>query len=67
MKVTAGLDDRTLDALLAATDERKKGTAVAKAVDEFLKRKKAREFGRLPMEGAFDYPTATAQIEKQGF
>ncbi len=29
MKVTAGLDDRTLDALLAATDERKKGTAVA--------------------------------------
>lgn len=67
MKVTVEIDDRTLEELLAATDERKKGTAVAKAVDEFLKRKKAREFGRLLMEGAFDYPAATAETEKQGF
>lgn len=45
---------------MAVTNERKKGPAVAQAVEEFLKRRKAREFGRLLMEGAFDYPEQTA-------
>lgn len=60
MKITVELDDATLAELMAVTNERKKGPAVAQAVEEFLKRKKAREFGRLLMEGAFDYPEATA-------
>jgi hypothetical protein len=59
MKITVELDDATLSELMAVTNERKKGPAVAQAVEEFLKRKKAREFGRLLMEGAFDYPAAT--------
>jgi hypothetical protein len=37
-------------------------------VEEFLKRKKAREFGRLLMEGAFDYPAATPEeTARQGY
>ena len=60
MKITVELDDATLEELLAVTNERKKGPAVAQAVEEFLKRRKAREFGRLLMEGAFDYPAPGA-------
>jgi hypothetical protein len=65
MKVTVDLDADTLAELLAATQERKKGPAVAKAVDEFLKRRKAREFGRLLMEGAFDYPAPDAETARR--
>lgn len=61
MKITVELDDATLEELMAVTNERKKGPAVAQAVEEFLKRKKAREFGRLLMEGAFDYPAPSAE------
>jgi hypothetical protein len=68
MKITVEIDDATLEELQAATGERKKGPAVAQAVEEFLKRKKAREFGRLLMEGAFDYPAPDAETEKrQGY
>ncbi len=61
MKITVELDDATMAELVAVTGERKKGPAVAQAVEVFLKRKKAREFGRLLMEGAFDYPVATPE------
>ena len=64
MKITVDLDDATLQELLAATQERKKGPAVSKAVEEFLRRRKAREFGRLLMEGAFDYPATNDEIER---
>ncbi|MDR1280798.1 MAG: type II toxin-antitoxin system VapB family antitoxin [Opitutaceae bacterium] len=67
MKITVDINDQTLEALLAATNERKKGPAVAQAVEEFLKRRKAREFGRLLMEGAFDYPAPTEATERQGY
>jgi len=63
MKITVDLDESTLKDLLAATQERKKGPAVGKAVVEFLKRRKAREFGRLLMEGRFDYPATNDAIE----
>lgn len=61
MKITVELDDATMAELVAVTGERKKGPAVVQAVEEFLKRKKAREFGRLLMDGAFDYPVATPE------
>jgi hypothetical protein len=68
MKITVELDDATLKELIAVTGERKKGPAVAQAVEEFLKRRKAREFGRLLMEGAFDYPAATPEeTARQGY
>lgn len=61
MKITVELDDATMAELVAVTGESKKGPAVAQAVEEFLKRKKARECGRLLMEGAFDYPVGDAR------
>jgi hypothetical protein len=68
MKITVELDDATMAELVAVTGERKKGPAVVQAVEEFLKRKKAREFGRLLMEGAFDYPVATPdETARQGY
>jgi len=68
MKITVELDEATLNELMAVTNERKKGPAIAQAVEEFLKRKKAREFGRLLMEGAFDYPAPTAaETARQGY
>ena len=68
MKITVELDDSTLAELVAVTGERKKGPAVAQAVEEFLKRRKAREFGRLLMEGAFDYPAPTPEeTARQGY
>jgi hypothetical protein len=35
---------------------------VARAVTEFVRHKKAREFGRLIREGAFDYPAPAADL-----
>lgn len=68
MKITVELDDATLAELVAVTGERKKGPAVAQAVQEFLKRRKAREFGRLLMEGSFDYPAAKPEeTARQGY
>jgi hypothetical protein len=68
MKITVELDDATMAELVAVTGERKKGPAVVQAVEEFLKRKKAREFGRLLMEGAFNYPVATPEeTARQGY
>jgi hypothetical protein len=45
--------------------ESKKSPAVARAVTEFVKRQKAKEFGRLLRQGAFDYPVLNEEIEKQ--
>ena len=43
--------------------ETKKGPAIAPAVTEFVKRIKARQFGKKLMEGHFDYPSTTEEIE----
>lgn len=55
MRLTIDIDEETLDTVLALTSERKKSTAIAKAVDEFVRRRRAREFGQLIRESAFDY------------
>ena len=47
------------------TGERKKSPAISKAVVEYVKRRKAKEFGRLIREGAFDYQGTNEEIEKQ--
>lgn len=60
MRITVDIDDRVLGEVTALTGERNKSPAIAKAVMEFVNRRKAREFGRLIREGAFDYPVAEA-------
>ena len=63
MRVTVDIDESTLADLAQITGENKKSPAVAKAVTEFVNRKKAREFGRMLREGAFDYPSTNDEIE----
>jgi Arc/MetJ family transcription regulator len=65
MRITVDIDDAILDELVTITGETKKSPAVAKAVEEFVKRRKAREFGRMLREGYFDYPSTNEEIEQQ--
>ena len=50
------IDDTLMESLLRITGEKSKSPAVARAVDEFVKRTMAKEFGKMIREGAFDYP-----------
>jgi hypothetical protein len=63
MRITVDIEDGVLNDLLKITSEKKMSPAVAKAVAEFVNRKKAREFGRLLREGAFDYGATNDEIE----
>ena len=60
MRITVDIDDATMKEVLLLTGEKNKSPALAKAVTEFVHRKRAREFGRLMREGAFDYPAAAS-------
>lgn len=64
MRITVEIDESTVNDLMKITGEKMKSPAVSKAVVEFVKRKKAREFGRMLREGAFDYPDTNESIEK---
>jgi metal-responsive CopG/Arc/MetJ family transcriptional regulator len=64
MRITVDLDEAVLKDLLKITGERRRSPAVAKAVNEFVRRKKATEFGRKLREGAFDYPATNDDIER---
>lgn len=63
MRVTVDIDEGILKRLTSITGEKKKSPAIARAVTEFVKRAKAKEFGRKLMEGHFDYPSTTEEIE----
>lgn len=56
MRISVEIDDKTLSEAMALTGEKNKSPAIARAVDEFIRRKRAQEFGRLIRESAFDYP-----------
>lgn len=60
MRITVDIEDSVLSDLLKITGDKNKSPAVARAVTEFVRRKKAREFGRMIREGAFDYPAPAA-------
>jgi len=63
MRITVDIDDATLNDLSKLTGELKKSPAIALAVSEYVKREKAREFGKLLREGSFDYPSTNDDIE----
>jgi Arc/MetJ family transcription regulator len=60
MRITVDIEDDVLVELLKITGDKSKSPAVAKAVTEFVRRKQAREFGRMIREGVFDYPAPAA-------
>jgi hypothetical protein len=55
MRITVDIDEAILADLLEITGDKNKSPAVARAVTEFVRRNRAKEFGRLIREGAFDY------------
>ena len=65
MRITVDIEDSVLEDLVRITGDSKKSPAVAKAVADFVQRRKAREFGRMLREGAFDYPATNEEIERQ--
>ena len=56
MRVSVDIDEETLREVMALTGETQKSPALAKAILEFTYRRRAKEFGRLIRESAFDYP-----------
>lgn len=56
MRITVDIEDDVMSELLKITGDKNKSPAVARAVTEFVRRKQAREFGRMIREGVFDYP-----------
>lgn len=65
MRITVDIDDSILNDLMKMSGEKKKSPAISKAVTEFVQRQKAREFGKMLREGAFDYPLTNEEIEQQ--
>ena len=63
MRVSVEIDEATLTALRQLTGEKKMSPAISRAVSEFVRRQRVREFGRLLREDAFDYPLTNEQLE----
>jgi hypothetical protein len=66
MRITVDIAEDVLDELSKITGEDKKSPAISKAVNEFVKRAKAKEFGKMLREGAFDFPMTNDELEKLG-
>ena len=60
MRITVDIEDDVLAELMKITGDKNKSPAVARVVTEFVRRKQAREFGRMIREGVFDYPAPAA-------
>lgn len=65
MRITVDIEESVLNELVKLMGEKKKSPAVSKAVVEYVKRRKASEFGKLLREGAFDYPLTNEEVEQQ--
>lgn len=65
MRITVEIDEAILAELLKLTGEKKRSPAVSKALVDYVKRRKARQLGRLLRKGSFDYPSTNEDIEKQ--
>jgi len=63
MRISVDIDEATVREVMVLTGEKNKSPALAKAIVEFVNRRKAREFGRLIRESAFDYPAAASGAE----
>ena len=66
MRVTVDIEESTLNELERLTGEKKTSPAVAKVVEDWVRRQKAKEFGARIMEGFFDYPYTNDEIENAG-
>ena len=63
MRITVDIDESILAEVERITGEKKRSPAVARIVEEYVKKAKARDFGRKLREGAFDYPSTNEEVE----
>jgi metal-responsive CopG/Arc/MetJ family transcriptional regulator len=63
MRITVDIDESMLNELSALTGESKKSPAIAKAVQDYVYRSKARDFGFMLRTGAFDYDVLNEEQE----
>lgn len=61
MRISVEVEPGLLDEVMALTGEKAKSAALAKAVTEYVRRARARQFGLLIREGAFDYPAPSPE------
>ncbi len=67
MRITVDIDDALMGELMRITGSRTKSAAVARAAEEYVRRIKAKELGRLIREGAFDYPAISVNDEGEDY
>jgi hypothetical protein len=65
MHVTVEIPDETMADLCRVLRAKDTPSAVAKAVAEFVRCEKARDFALRLRKGEFDYPATNSQIESQ--
>lgn len=63
MRITVDIEDEIINDAMQLTGEKNKSPAIAKAVEHYVKRMRAREFGRRLREGHYDYPSTNTEIE----
>lgn len=63
MRITVDIEDEMITDAMELTGEKNKSPAIAKAVEQYVKRMRAKEFGRRLREGHYDYPSTNAEIE----
>lgn len=66
MRISVDIDEAVLAEVMALTGETQKSPALSKAILEFTYRRRAKEFGRLIREGAFDYPDPAGSETNSG-
>jgi len=64
MRLTVDISEAILEELSRILNEKKRSPAVAKAVAEFVRREKARDFAQWLRKGEFNYPTTNDEVEK---
>ncbi len=63
MRITIDIDEAILAEVEKITGEKKRSPAIARIVEEYVKRAQAKDFGRSLLEGEFDYPCTNEEIE----
>ncbi|GAA5149549.1 hypothetical protein GCM10023213_47400 [Prosthecobacter algae] len=66
MRITVEIEDEIIRDAMELTGEKSKSPAIAKAVENYVKRMRAKELGQKLLEGYFDYPMTNEELEALG-
>ena len=63
MRITIDVSEAVLAEVERITGEKKRSPAVARIVEDYVKRAQAKAFGKRLREGEYDYPATNEEIE----